>query len=46
MVVPLTETQFPSHPNISTIMLEIEEDFRPGFAGHGIIDIAWEKPAG
>lgn len=40
----ITETLFPSHPDTSTFTIEVEEDFRPGFSEHSIINLTWDRP--
>lgn len=40
----IAETHFASHP--TGIDIIVTEDFRPGFFGHAILNISWNKPTG
>lgn len=40
----IAETRFASHP--TGIDIIVTEDFRPGFFGHAILNISWNKPTG
>lgn len=41
-----TETQFAEHPNATSFTVDIKEDTRKRFFGHGIVNISWDQPSG
>ena len=37
-------TGIPGRPE--NLLVDIEEDFRPGFLGHAVLNVSWHQPEG